>query len=116
MHCNTSSRSADKAEIAEFGHLVLHDGRVVAQLAAVVLVVAGPDDDDRSVGDLAQGHDAEGDGQRFVGAPVRRQGRAEEVRAARLDELALVVDHRVECRRRRRRRRVLRAFRHQNFS
>jgi hypothetical protein len=47
---------------------------------------------------------------------VRRQGRAEEVRAARLDELALVVDHRVECRRRRRRRRVLRAFRHQNFS
>jgi hypothetical protein len=28
----------------------------------------------------------------------------------------LVVDHRVECRRRRRRRRVLRAFRHQNFS
>ena len=73
MHCNTSSRSANKAEVAEFGHLVLHDGRVVAQLAAVVLVVAGPDCDERSVVDAAQADDAKGRRKRLVGAPMCRK-------------------------------------------
>ena len=33
-------------------HLVLHDGRVVPELAAVVVVVAGADSDQGAVGDL----------------------------------------------------------------
>lgn len=42
-HCEalSASRPAHKAEVAELGHLILHDGRVVAQLAAVVVVIAG---------------------------------------------------------------------------
>ena len=79
--------------------MVLHDGRVIAQFAAIVFVVAGSYGDDGAVGDFSKGHDPKGDGQRFVGSPMRRQGRAQKVRAARLDELALVVDHVVEGRR-----------------
>ena len=33
--------AAHEAEVAELGHLVLHDGRVVAELPAVVVVIAG---------------------------------------------------------------------------
>ena len=111
----TSAGASDEAQVAEFGHLVLHDGRVVAQFAAIVFVVAGADGDDGAVGDLAQRHDTEGDRQRFIGAPVRRQRRAQKVRRTRLDQLALVV-HRHGARHVERRPVVRRRpFRHQHF-
>ena len=36
-----SAGPTDEPEVAKLGHPVLHDGRVVAELAAVVVVVAG---------------------------------------------------------------------------
>jgi len=84
----TSSAASDEAEVVEFGHLVLHDGRAVPQLGAVVLVVAGADGDQGAVEDVAEGHHLEGDGQSLVGAPVRRQHGAHELRAARPHQLA----------------------------
>ncbi len=59
----TSSRSADETEIAEFGHLVLHDGRVIAEFATVVFIVAGSNGYDSAVRDFSKGHDPKGDGQ-----------------------------------------------------
>ena len=50
----TSSRPADEPEIVELGHLVLHDGRAVPQLGAVVLVVARSQCDYRPVRHVAQ--------------------------------------------------------------
>ena len=92
----TSAGSSNESQIAELGHLVLHDGRVIAELATVVLVVTGADGDHGAVRDLSECHDAEGHRQRFVRTPVRRQGRAQEVRTARLDQLALMVHHALE--------------------
>ena len=50
----TSSRPPDEPEIVELGNLVLHDGRAVAQLRAVVLVVARTQSHDRPVRHVAQ--------------------------------------------------------------
>ena len=50
----TSSRPSDEPEIVELGHLVLHDGRAVAQLRTVVLIVARPQCHDRPVRHVAQ--------------------------------------------------------------
>jgi hypothetical protein len=69
----TSSGSADEAEVVEFGHMIFHDGRPVAELGAPVLVVAGPDCDERSVVDAAQADDAKGRRKRLVGAPMCRK-------------------------------------------
>jgi hypothetical protein len=84
----TSSAPADEPQIVELGDLVLHDGRRVSQLGAVVLVVAGLDGDDGAVADVAESDHLEGDRQRLVGPPVRRQDRADEQRTPRPDQFA----------------------------
>ena len=48
------SAPANKPEIVELGHVVLHDGRVVSQLSAEVLVVAGAHRDEGAVGNLLE--------------------------------------------------------------
>lgn len=50
----TTTASAHEPQIVEFGHLILHDGRAVAQLAAPILVVAGPNGDNGAVADVGQ--------------------------------------------------------------
>lgn len=87
----TSARPADEAQVVELGDLVLHDGRVVAQFAAEVLVVAGAHGDDGAVLDVVERHHLEGHGQGLVGAPVGGQRRAQDVRRARLHQFARVL-------------------------
>ena len=50
----TSARPPDEPEIVELGHLVLHDGRAVPQLGAVVLIVARSQGHYRPVRHVAQ--------------------------------------------------------------
>lgn len=50
----TATTSADKPQIVEFGHLIFHDGRAVSQLAAPILIVAGPNRDNRSIANGGQ--------------------------------------------------------------
>lgn len=69
----TSSAASHKAQIIKLGHLILHDGRAVPQFTAEVLIIASAYGDNGAVHDLAQCQDLEGNGQRFVGAPVRGQ-------------------------------------------
>ena len=69
----TSSGTADEPEIVELGHVVLHDGRGVAEFGAPVLVVAGADGDQSAVVDSAEANDAKSRRQRLVGAPVGGQ-------------------------------------------
>lgn len=87
----TSSRASHEAQIIKLGHLILHDRRRVAQLAAPVLVVARPHGDQRAVGHLAQGDHLERDGQRLVRAPMRRQRRAYDQRTSGAHHLARVL-------------------------
>ena len=84
----TSSGSADESEVVELGHLVLHDGRAVPQLGAVVLVVAGAERDDGAVVDVAQRDHLERHRKRLVRAPVGRQLRAQERRRTGPDKFA----------------------------
>ena len=44
----------DKPQVVELGHVVLHDGRVVTELATEVLIITRPQGDHRAVRDLAQ--------------------------------------------------------------
>lgn len=76
----TSSAAAHKPEIVEFGHLIAHHGGAVAQFGTEVLVVAGPDSDHRAVADVPERDHLEGARERFVRAPVVRQGGTQEVR------------------------------------
>lgn len=78
----TPAAASDKSQIVELGHLVLHDGCAVAQLGAVVLIVASANRDHGAVHDVAQGDDLEGHRQCLIGAPVRWQDGADEERAA----------------------------------
>lgn len=87
----TSSTPADEAQIVELGDAVLEKSRIVAQLAANVLVVARPDGDEGVVGYVPDADDLEGHGQGLVGPPVGRQGRAQYRGAARLHEVAVVL-------------------------
>lgn len=89
----TSSTSANKSQIIELGHLVLHDGAGVAQLSAPVLIIARPDGDQRAVGDLAQGDHFEGHRKCLVGAPVGGQRRADDGGRAGAHQLARVLVH-----------------------
>lgn len=77
----TTPTAADESQIVEFGHLILHHRRTVAQLGAPVLVVARVYRDHRAVAHVRQRHHLEGDRQRFVAAPVLGQLRAKKVRA-----------------------------------
>ena len=45
---------SNEPQVVELGHVVLHDGRVVAQLAAEVLVIPRPQGHHRAVSHLAQ--------------------------------------------------------------
>ena len=81
--------TSDEPQVAELGHASLHDGRVVAEFAAVVVVVAGPDGDQRPVLDILESEDFEGDGKRFVGPPVVGQRTAQDARGPGLDQLSL---------------------------
>ena len=85
------SAPANKPEIVELGHVVLHDGRVVSQLSAEVLVVARPQTDHSPVADLAEGDDLKGGGESFVASPVCRESRAKNVRSSRLDKFSGVL-------------------------
>ena len=88
----TASAAADEAHVGERGDAGEHVGDAVAQLAAVVLVVAGRHRDPRAVAHVsAQRHDAERRRQRLVGAPVSRQSRAREVRTVRPDQPVCAV-------------------------
>lgn len=69
----TSTTSADKPKIIEFGNLVFHDGRRIAQLGAMVLVVSGANGDDGAVDDVPEGDHFERNWQGLVGPPVVRQ-------------------------------------------
>jgi len=91
----TSAAPADEPQVVELGHLVLHHRRAVAQLRTVVLIVARPHGDHRSVHDVAQRDDLEGHRQRLVAAPVGRQHRADEERTAGADQLARVFGEEV---------------------
>ena len=46
--------ASDEPEVVELGHVVLHDGRVVAQLAAEVLIIPRPQGHNCAVRHLAQ--------------------------------------------------------------
>lgn len=91
----TATAASNEAQIIEFGHLILHDSRAVSQLGAIVLVVAGLHRDHGAVANVAQTDHLEGDRQRFVRSPVRRQHGAHEQRAAGPDQLARVLGQKV---------------------
>ncbi|GIY88475.1 hypothetical protein CEXT_639351 [Caerostris extrusa] len=78
----TSTAPSDEPEVVEFGHLVLHDGRRISQLRAVVLVVSRLDGHQGAVDDLSQADHPKRDGKGLVGPPVRGQGRADDAGAA----------------------------------
>lgn len=91
----TSAAPPDESEVIELGHLVLHHRRAVAQLRTVVLIVARPHGDHRSVHNVAQRDDLEGHRQRLVAPPVGREHRADEERTARADQLARMLGEEV---------------------
>ena len=81
----------DDAEVVKLGHVVLHDGGVVAQLAAEVLVVADAEMTDGPVLDITEGDHFKCHGQSFVAAPVAGQRGAENIGAACLDQFPGVL-------------------------
>jgi len=89
--CLTSAAASDEPKVVELGHLVLHDGRAVPQLGAVIFIVARLDGDHCAVHHVAQRDHLEGHRQRLIGSPVRRQHGAHELRTARPNELAGVL-------------------------
>ena len=74
-----AARAAHKSEIVEGGHALAKRGVVVAQLGAIVVVVAGGERHRRAVVNVGEGDHAEHNGEGFVGAPVGRQDRAKVV-------------------------------------
>lgn len=90
IFCLTSATPPDEPQIVEFGDLVLHHRGAVPQFRAVILVVAGPHRHHGAVADVAQRNHLEGDRQRLVAAPVRRQYRAHHVRTPRAYQFARV--------------------------
>ena len=56
----TSSGSSDESEVTELGHLVLHNGRVITQFAAVILVVSSADGHHRPIRNFTERYHAEG--------------------------------------------------------
>lgn len=85
----TSSTAPDETEIVELGNLVLHNRGAVSELAAAILVVAGPYRDEGTVADVVEGDDLERDRQRLVRSPVRRQRGAQYRRTSGLHEIAV---------------------------
>jgi len=78
----TSPASADEPEVVEFGDLVLHQRGRVPQFRATVLIVSGPNGHKSTVPNLAEGYHLEGYRKGLVRSPMRRQYRADHVRAA----------------------------------
>jgi len=78
----TSAAPADEPEVVEFGDLVLHQRGRVPQFRATVLIVPGPNGHKSTVPDLAEGYHLEGYRKGLVRSPMRRQYRADHVRAA----------------------------------
>ena len=89
--CLAAAATPNNPQIVELGHIVLHYGCVVPQLAAKVLVVADPQVHHRPVLHVAEGDDLEGHGEGLVGAPVVGQGGAEHIGCTRLHQLARVL-------------------------
>ena len=50
------TRPADEPEVVELGDALAHHGRVVAELRAVVVVVARVESDQGAVGDVTEGN------------------------------------------------------------
>ena len=48
---HTPSRSADKTEIVEFGHVIFDDGGGISEFRAAIFIIASPNGDKRSVFD-----------------------------------------------------------------
>lgn len=86
-----AAASPNKSEIVKFGDLVLHHSCAIAKFSAVILVVPGFYCHDRSVLNVVQSDDFEGTRKTFVGSPVIGEGRAENRRWSRRDQLAVVV-------------------------
>ena len=82
---------ADDPQVVELGHVVLHDGRVVEELAAEVLVVADPQTAHSAVLDITEGDHFKGHRQGLVAPPVSGQLGAEDIGRPRLDQLARVL-------------------------
>lgn len=55
----TSSRSSNEAKIAEFSHLVLHNGGMITKFTAVVFIITSSNGYDGPVGDFTQCHNSE---------------------------------------------------------
>lgn len=72
MRIFTSSGSSDEPQVVEFGHVILHDGRSIAEFGAPVLIVSGADRHQSAVVDSAETDDPEGGRKRLVGTPMRR--------------------------------------------
>lgn len=87
----TPSTPANESQIIEFGNLVLHHSGAVPKFRAAVLVIPGPDGNDSSIGDVAESNHLEGHGEGFVGPPVSRKGRAQEVRTSGPDQFAWIL-------------------------
>ena len=62
--------ASDEPQVVELGHVVLHDGRVIAQLAAKIFIVSSPEADYNSVLDITEGDHFESHWQSLVTPPV----------------------------------------------
>lgn len=97
----TSSRSANKSEIVESCHLVLHDSCGVAKFGGEVVIVPCQYGDGHSVRDVAaQSNNFEGHRECFVAPPVCRKNTTHKVRRIGFHEFARSVLDAVICEKR----------------